>query len=755
LLPDSLIPISIPANAPAAAYSGSIITSNASGCTSVAAVFTVSVNAHPDASQVILSTTIACSGDSPIISVVSASLGDGAFTVQYDLSGANSSTGNTATLSMLSGNGTFVVAAPSNTGSTLLTITSISNSSNCSSSTTGDTVTIVVRRAGTWLGPVSTDWFTDANWCGGVPVAATNVLIRGGSPFYPAVNGGTAVATNVAVLSGASLTVNGGILQIAGTIANSGIFDVSNGSIAMNGSSAQIIPAAIFAGNAIKNLTLLNAAGVSLNGVLNLSGILKASSGSFNAGGFLTLLSTAAGTALIDGSGAGEVLGNVTMQRYLASGFGYKYFSSPFQADSVNDFSQEINLAAPFPDVYSFDESLSSAGWINYTNPSGIFTPMAGYAVNFGSSSAPLTVSLTGVVNNHTVSSPDLYNHNMPFTQGFNLVGNPYPSPINWDITAGWTKTNIDNALYFFNAGTTDQYTGTYSSYVSGVSSDGIAGNVISAMQGFFIHVSNGTFPVTGQLAVNNNARNLNPNTVFLGFTAPRGPSPLLRLTAGFADEVTISDPAVFYFQEGGTRTFNNKLDALKLMNTHIGVPNLYAVAADSAKLSIFALPDFPDSLLVIPLGLKTAKDGWITFRAADLSNIPAGLYVYFFDAKTGTDQNLEKTPAYRLFLSSGSYENRFFLKFRTQELITDNGPGSGTFSAYGAAGSIFVDGHLGAGEKGSIAVIDLLGQVMYRQEISGDGYQALHSNFMTGVYLVYFSTAKVSQVKKIFISNR
>ena len=755
LLPDSLIPISIPANAPAATYSGSIITSNAFGCRSAATVFTVSVNPHPNTGQVSISTKIACSGDSPTISVVSASLGDGAFTVQYDLSGANSSTGNTATLSMLSGNGTFTVAAPSNTGSTLLTITSISNSSNCSSSTTGDTVTIVVRRAGTWLGPVSADWFTDGNWCGGVPNGATNVLIRGGSPFYPAVNGGTAAAANITILNGASLKVNGGIVQIAGTIANSGIFDASNGSIDMNGSSAQIIPAAIFAGNTIRNLTLQNEAGVSLNGILNLSGILKVSSGSFNAGGYLTLLSTAAGTALIDGSGAGEVLGNVTMQRYLASGFGYKYFSSPFQADSVNDFSQEINLAAPFPDVYSFDESLSSAGWINYTNPSGIFTPMAGYAVNFGSSSAPLTVSLTGVVNNHTVSSPDLYNHNMPFTQGFNLVGNPYPSPINWDVTAGWTKTNIDNALYFFNAGTTDQYTGTYSSYVSGVSSDGIAGNVISAMQGFFIHVSNGTFPVTGQLAVNNNARNLNPNTVFLGFTAPRGPSPLVRLTAGFADEVTISDPAVFYFQEGGTRTFNNKLDALKLMNTHIGVPNLYAVAADSAKLSIFALPDFPDSLLVIPLGLKTAKDGWITFRAADLSNIPAGLYVYFFDAKTGTDQNLEKTPAYRLFLSSGSYENRFFLKFRTQELITDNGPGSGTFSAYGAAGSIFVDGHLGAGEKGSIAVIDLLGQVMYRQEISGDGYQALHSNFMTGVYLVYFSTAKVSQVKKIFISNR
>jgi len=42
-------------------------------------------------------------------------------------------------------------------------------------------------------------------------------------------------------------------------------------------------------------------------------------------------------TALIDGSGAGEVLGNVTMQRYLASGFGLNISALHFwQQKSVN-----------------------------------------------------------------------------------------------------------------------------------------------------------------------------------------------------------------------------------------------------------------------------------------------------------------------------------------------------------------------------------------------------------------------------------
>ena len=115
--------------------------------------------------------------------------------------------------------------------------------------------------------------------------------------------------------------------------------------------------------------------------------------------------------------------------------------------------------------------------------------------------SAPNTVDVTGVVNNGNLSVT-LYNHNNTYTQGFNLVGNPYPSPIDWNASAGWTKTNIDNALYYFKASTTDQYGGTYSTYINGISSDGVVNNIIPSMQGFFIHVSDGTCPVTGTLAI-------------------------------------------------------------------------------------------------------------------------------------------------------------------------------------------------------------------------------------------------------------
>ena len=565
------------------------------------------------------------------------------------------------------------------------------------------------------------------------PARAQGLIIPSGG--YVIANNGNIVVTANWINNG-SFTHNGGTLVFAGsaqTLGGSSATQFNNLTVAA-GSTTTIVSA----GQMVQGIVLSN--------------------DTLNANGNLTLLSTAAQTALVSGSGTGEVTGNLTMQRYLPSGFGYKYFSSPFIGDIVNDFSSEINLATPFPDVYSFNESLSSAGWVNYTNSSGLLTPLAGYAVNFGTSSAPLTVSLRGVVSNHTISMGAIYNHNMPVTLGFNLAGNPYPSPVNWDAVGGWTKTNVDNAIYFFSNGTVNQYTGTYSSYVNGVSSNGIAGNIIAAMQGFFVHVSNGTYPVAGLLAVNNTARNLNLTTVFFGYTVPQAPSPLIRLSAGFFDQGPDGDPAVFYFKPGADGAFDKTLDALKLMNTHTGVPNLYAIATDTTRLSIYALPDNFDTVETVPLGLITAQDGWISFKATDIENMPVGLYVYLFDAKTGIKHDLLNAPPYRLYLAGGDYKNRFFLNFSTKE--PDYGGSSGTPSngplqAYGAGGTLFVNGNLNPGEKGEVRVFDLQGQLLLRGEISGSTYQQFHSNFVPGIYLVSLFAPEGTQTKKVLMGTR
>jgi hypothetical protein len=475
-----------------------------------------------------------------------------------------------------------------------------------------------------WIGAISITWNLAGNWLNGIiPTSTTNATIPSGVPYYPHLDTGTGSVNNITIKNGASLTVANATLQIAGAIINSGTLDLSAGTLLMNGSIAQIIPAAAFAGNQIQNLIVNNTAGITLAGTLNLSAILLATSGEFNTNGYLTLISTAAQTALIDGSGAGSVTGNVTMQRYLVAGYGYKYFSSPFMAATVSNFSSTVDLNTVFPNFYNYIENKPTSGFTKYTTTSNLLYPLQGYAADFGSLTVQKTINITGLVSNGSLSSA-LYNNNQPYTLGFNLMGNPYPSPIDWDASGGWTRTNIDNAVYYFDSGTTSQYTGAYSTYINGVSSDGVAGRIIASMQGFFVHVSNGTYPVTGTFAINNTARVNNLSPVFHKSTASMSTIQhiILRLSANFSDNMNSSDPMVVYFDDNSTVGFDKDFDAIKLMNINEQLPNLYSLGPSGIRMVISALPGI-DTHTVIPLGLATEKDGTLIFNIRDMEQWP------------------------------------------------------------------------------------------------------------------------------------
>lgn len=653
------------------------------------------------------------------------------------------------------GANTAIFKVASYDGSTWTTPTTVSPLTT-SIQTTGMTNMSVALAVGelannTWTGTVSNNWFVTDNWSNNVvPTNTMNVIIPTGLSTYPAINTGTATAANITIQTGASVTVSAATLQIYGTISNTGTFTATNGTIEMAGSAAQTIPAAVFTGNTLLNLITNNAAGVTLAGTLNISGVLRATTGTFQTDNHLTLQSTATQTALIDGSGSGSVTGNVTVQRYRPTGFGYTYFSSPFQAATVNEFADDINLSATFPTFYQYVENRTSSGWTAYTATSGALTPMVGYAGNLGSSTSPVTIDMTGVVNNGTIVTPTLTNNNQPYTLGFNLVGNPYPSPVDWDATSGWIRNNVDIAIYYFNAGTTDQYTGTYSSYINGVSSDGIANNIIPAMQGFFVHVTDGSFPVSGTLTVNNTAR---VNDLVPNFHRERPlTEPLLRLSAGFTDDGYRSDPVVLYFDNHYSRDFEQETDALKLMNTDPTVPSLY-VPASGQRLSVSAWPADIDSTESIPLGLATERDGYISFTMPVIERMPSGWHFYLYDKDADITHDLHKTAPYRLLLRKGTYDARFFLVFKPErDASSGNTP---LYHAFHAGNNLYGQFDNVPGEKCRITVSNVAGQILLRKDFTGNGRHLLGSQYSGGVYIVTFNAGKQQVSKKVFISNQ
>jgi len=556
------------------------------------------------------------------------------------------------------------------------------------------------------------------------------------------------LSQGLTISPGTILTAAGGNMVLNGNVVNNGSYINSNNTVIFAGDTQVLSGTTPVIFNnltvASSSTTSITTVGQSLNGILLCNGII-------NANGNVTLLSTASQTALIDGSGTGQVNGNITIQRYLPSGFGYKYLSSPFQAATVSEFSENIKLTDPFPTFYRYDESSTTSGWISYINPLGILNPMQGYAGNFGSSDPPLVFDVTGVVNNGSLSST-LFNHNNIYSKGFNLVGNPYPSPIDWDAPSGWTKTNIDNALYYFEASSTDEYGGTYVTYLNGVSSNGLASNLIPSLQGFFIHVADGTWPVTGTLAMDNNVRvtDLTHPLIKSDFISRS----LLRLTAEFSDDTDSVDPVVIYFDEKATDKFDGQLDALKLMNTDFMVPNLYTVGSDGVKLSISALPVISDTLYKVPLGLKINRDGRIIFKIPSLEGNLADIEIYISDIAAKIDQDLLSDKDYRLDLKTGQYENRFFLNFRNIGTgIPDFTAGDDLFSVYCSHGILKLEINTLPAAEGTLIISNLTGQIPLIKKYYEPGYYELNPGLKNGVYIVSLLSGTKRCSKKIFVS--
>jgi hypothetical protein len=628
------------------------------------------------------------------------------------------------------------------------TITNSVDASVCG----GMTATAGITIAGeTWTGSAGSAWNNPANWsCGFVPYAGTSVIIPDVA-VKPIISSGiTGEAGDIAIAAGSSLTVTGGTIRINGTVSGPGIIDATAGTAEFAGTMSQAVPPSLFAGNSVMNLTVSNNAGVSLGGPLNVTGTVLVQAGTLASGENLTLVSDAEGTALIDGSGTGTVTGNVTMQRYLPSRFGYRYFSSPFTASLVSEFGDDMDLASSWPMFYRYDESRISSGWVSYATGTSPLVPFEGYAVNFGSVDTPYTVDVTGEVSNGNVSVT-LYNNNNTYTKGFNLVGNPYPSPVDWNA-AGWTKTGIDNALYFFRTSTTDEYGGTYSSYVNGISSDGVADNIIPSMQGFFVHVTDGAWPVTGVLGATNSVRVNNRSHVFFKSAASTNRF-LLRLTAAFTDDALSADPMVVYFDDDAAVTFDTELDALKLFNTDMMVTNLFSVLSDGSKLSVNALPQQTDSVVHVPLGFTSYRDGEVVFALRNLENLPENVRIMFRDAAAGTNTDLVSSGPFRVNLKAGNYPDRFALAILKSTTPVEPGPvADDLFSAYSAGWQLRATVGTVRGGEGTITVYDLGGRPVFVKTISVTGRYDIDVNIRPGIYIVTYVTGTMHSTVKLAI---
>jgi hypothetical protein len=292
-----------------------------------------------------------------------------------------------------------------------------------------------------------------------------------------------------------SFGINANTIKVGGALSNSGVFIVANGTVELNGTAAQTIPASVFTGNNVKGLTINNTAGVTLAGSLDLTDVLTVSNGSLDAGGFLTLKSTSTATARIapiTSLAPSPITGVVNAERYVPGRRKYRLVTSPVttSAESVLAQGQEelsiwgnwqnfgnntsanagnfitggssadgFDTQTPNASLFTYDDV--NRKYVGYTSANGKntkYTPLkagiAYYMFVYGDRRNTITTSnpnstvltargtvLTGDQAYHTTST-------IPLTGvvgRYTMLGNPFASPIDW---ATIPKTNLANTYW-------------------------------------------------------------------------------------------------------------------------------------------------------------------------------------------------------------------------------------------------------------------------------------------------------------------
>jgi hypothetical protein len=558
-----------------------------------------------------------------------------------------------------------------------------------------------------------------------------------------------ALAQSIVLSEGVSLIQHDGSLVVKKNWINNGRFQQNGGYVIFGGENQLLngTKPTIFKNWLIQTGSTTNI--LSFNNVVQ--SILKVD-GRLYVNDHLTLLSNANETALVDGAGIGTIHGILKAQAYLKNGYGYKYLGSPFQDATIDQMSNWVNLNASFPSVYANNENVLYNGWLNYMQPSNIMIPMKGYAFQMGNEVSPKLIQLSGSVNNGDMAIP-LFNNNQPYTKGFNLISNPYPSPIDWDAAVGWNKINVDNAIYYFDADSVDLYGGQYNTYINGISSNGLANNIIPAFQSFFVHVSDGEYPVAGNLGFSNLVR-LNKFSDSYRKVNSTQSKTAIKLTVKSINSNRF-DNLVIYEDQSATLQNSSKLDAIKLWNTGLLTPNFYIIS-NNKKLAIHAINNL-DSVGIIPLGISLQEEGMVYFNKQDLGLNKLSIHCYLHDKLLNKLISLDNDQGYETNLIKGPIENRFELVVSKNVIfempLNEMTNANHNFMVYAEGKKIYIKIN-SINSRTRVILTNLNGQQLFIKEYEMAGLYTIENQLSSGIYIIELSDSKNKLVKKIFIGE-
>jgi hypothetical protein len=629
----------------------------------------------------------------------------------------------------------------------------------------------------TWDGGASTTLWGDAlNWkYDFVPGASHNVSLTGANTININTNAQTKSLTLnnsgllLTILTAKSLVVAGNLTMTQGTLNTESNFPTVSGTVTLssgtvsytatgnqtispqayynltfNGSGIKTIPATV--NHIFNNVTVGGTASVSLASKMSIDGNLTVSSSAsfaIGAGETLTVsgaIANAAGSSGLvlksDATGTASLMHNsnnipATVQRYISGAAEtWHFLSSPVSNQAIagswlpagtygNGTGYDLYLWNEPTFCWKYKLDVTSVGNWNTVHPGSNFSVGRGYlySVQTASPTKDFIGNLNNGILNYPVTKTNTSDLSLESLEGFTLIGNPYPSSIDWKASSGWARTNLENSAGGYDMWIWNPIANNYGicNSATGIGTNGIT-RYIAPMQGYFVKAaSSGNLGIDNSVRVHTGAGNWLKNA-----TKKNG---LLRITVqsevdSSSDEVLIQ----FGFPE-------SKLGARKLFSHVISAPSLYLMS-EGESYSVRYLTNTADNRFV-PVSFKSGSDGYYTLKC----NFDANEFdfVLLEDRLLKSIKAIKAESSYRFKVSKADETNRFVLHFTAVENTVEN-----VFPA-----KIYSDGtHLivdltSVNCQTEVIVHDIQGRLLLRKKLQGSTKHSLNMDLASQVIIV------------------
>jgi hypothetical protein len=436
------------------------------------------------------------------------------------------------------------------------------------------------------------------------------------------------------------------------------------------------------------------------------------------------------GTSFITSS---TYTGNLVYNRNLATTKWY-LVSSPVEGQGIDAFVLAEGLASGTgSNVGLSDYNNATPGYTYYqsgVSETGSFTSGDGRSIKLASTG---DVSFAGTINTNDVILPMISNSN-----GFNLVGNPYPSYLAGNENADGTNNILtinsanltENTLWFWN-----QNTDSYNQI-----NQASAAFQIAPAQGFFLSASGSVnLSITEAMQSHQGTDNFQRTT--------SRPEMNITITNG-----TASRDADIFFIDGTTTGFDNGYDS----SIFGGVPNefaiyTHAVANGSGRnLGIQSLPNNNYENMIVPVGVNAASGSAITIEAST-NNFPEGLKIFLEDKQDNSFTLLDADANFNTTLENDlNGIGRFYLH-TTQSVLNTTAATLDNISVFKVNNSLRILG-LQQG-KASVKLFNILGRQVLNAAFESNGTKDISlPRLAKGVYIVQLETAEGKLNKKIIL---